>query len=299
LQQLPICPQGVGKSGRLELLQDIDVRGVTSGQPTFTIAAKAKTSTRPGCYITWGCDNNSDTMSLDIDILFPRAWMTPRPDVDTTKQSIATLRGKTIDWKEWMLLGNLTPSTFAGTNGLGLQIDTMTFDFSDLENAPGMTFPLNYVGIQDNSFNGFYAKQIKMFMPDGWRTFADSNNAPQFMAQNLIINKNGFTGSLIAANVVMFPAMNLNRLGGSVDTVKVVMLNSNLTQAYMRGRLLLPVTDSTPQNAIVYKALFNNVQKSFDFSMQPQNDIEMKLFGNAMLKIEPTSTLTMNLKKGR
>jgi len=299
LKQLPICPEGVGKSGRLELLQDIDVRGITAGQPTFTIAAKAKTATRPGCYVTWGCDNNSDTMSLDIDIMFPRAWMTPRPDVDTTKQSIATLRGKTIDWKEWMLLGNLTPSTFAGTNGLGLQIDTMTFDFSDLENAPGMTFPLNYVGIQDNTFNGFYAKQIKMFMPDGWRTFADTNAAPQFIAQNLIINKNGFTGSLIAANVVMFPAMNLNRLGGSVDTVKVVMLNSNLTQAYMRGRLLLPVTDSTPQNAITYKALFNNVQKTFDFSMQPQNDIEMKLFGNAKLKIEPTSTLSMNLKKGR
>ncbi|MEY3386655.1 MAG: hypothetical protein RIR53_1466 [Bacteroidota bacterium] len=299
LKQLPICPEGVGKSGRLELLQDIDIRGITSSQPTFTIAAKAKSGTRPGCYITWGCDNNSDTMSLDIDVMFPRAWMTPRPDVDTTKQSIATLRGKTIDWKEWMLIGNLTPTTFAGTNGLGLQIDTMTFDYSDLENAPGMTFPANYVGIQDNTFNGFYAKQIKMFMPDGWRTFTDSNAAPQFIAQNLIINKNGFTGTMLAANVIMFPAMNLNRLGASVDTVKVVMLNSNLTQAYMRGRMLLPVTDSTPQNAVVYKALFNNVQKTFDFSMQPQNDIEMKLFGSAKLKIEPTSTLTMTLKKGR
>lgn len=299
LKQLPICPQGVGKSGRLELLQDIDVRGVTSGQPTFTIAAKAKTATRPGCYVTWGCDNNSDTMSLDIDIMFPRAWMTPRPDIDTTKQSIATLRGKTIDWKEWMLLGNLTPSTFAGTNGMGLQIDTMTFDFSDLENAPGMTFPANYVGIQDATFNGFYAKQIKMFMPDGWRTFADSNAAPQFIAQDLIINKNGFTGKLIAANVVMFPKMNLNRLGGSVDTVRVDMLNNTLTQAYIRGRLLLPVSDSTPQNAIWYKALFNHTEKTFNFSMQPQNEIEMKLFGNAKLTIAPTSTLTMTLKKGR
>ncbi|MBU3700289.1 MAG: hypothetical protein FGM33_09850 [Candidatus Kapabacteria bacterium] len=299
LKQLPICPEGVGKSGRLELLQDIDIRGITSSQPTFTIAAKAKSGSRPGCYITWGCDNNSDTMSLDIDVMFPRAWMTPRPDADTTKQSIATLRGKTIDWKEWMLIGNLPSATFAGTNGLGLQIDTMAFDFSDLENAPGMTFPANYVGTQDITFNGFYAKQIKMFMPDGWRTFADSNAAPQFIAQNLIINKNGFTGTMLAANVIMFPSMNLNRLGASVDTVKVVMLNSNLTQAYMRGRMLLPVTDSTPQNAIMYKALFNNVQKTFDFSMQPQNDIEMKLFGNAKLKIEATSTLTMALKKGR
>jgi hypothetical protein len=299
LQQLSICPDGVGKSARLELLQDIDIRGITSAQPTFTLAAKAKTATRPGCYITWGCDNNSDTLSLDIDVLFPRAWMTPRPDVDTTKQCIATLRGKSIDWKEWMLIGNLTPSTFAGTNGLGLRIDTMAFDFSDLGNPPGMTFPANYAGITDITFNGFYAKQIKMYMPDGWRTFADTNAAPEFVAQNLIINKNGFTGTLLAANVVAFPALNLNRLGGSVDTVKVVMLNNSLTQAYMRGRLILPVTDTTPQNAIVYKALFNNVQKTFDFSMLPQNNIDIKLFGNAKLTIDPTSTLSMTLKKGR
>ena len=298
LKQVPICPAGISKSGRLELLQDIDIRGITSGQPTFTIFARAKSGTRPGCYITWGCDNNSDTLSLDIDIAFPRDWMTPRPDLDSTKQSIVTLHGKAIDWKEWMLTGNLVSSTFTGTNGLGLKINNMTFDFSDLENTSGMLFPPNFAGATDITFNGFYAQEITFFMPDGWRTFADSNAAPEFSAFNMIITKNGLTGTFIAANVVMFPYMNLNRLGASVDTVKVIMLNSALNQAYMRGRLLLPISDSSAQNAVTYKALFNNVGKSFDFSLQPQSDIQMKLFGNAKLKIESTSSLTMNLKKG-
>ncbi|MBU3742506.1 MAG: hypothetical protein FGM24_09515 [Candidatus Kapabacteria bacterium] len=298
-KNLAICPQGVGKTGRLELAQDFAISGYQQAEPTFTITAAAPTAQRQGCYITWGCDNNSDTLSVDIDVAFPRTWMTPRPDVDSTKRAVATLTGKTINWKEWLVTGNLTACTFANTNGLGLQIDTMAFDFSDLENTPNMTFPPNYVGVQDTTFNGFFAKKIKMFMPDGWRTFADSNAAPEFMANNLIINKNGFTGDLIAANVIQYPKANLNQLGASVDTVKVVMLNSNLTQAYMRGKIQLPVTDTLPQNSIVYKALFNNVQKSFDFSLTPSNQIDVKLFGGAKLTLQPSSALTMTIKKGR
>jgi hypothetical protein len=298
-KNLSICPEGVGKTGRLELAQDFAISGYQQATPTFTITAAAPTAQRQGCYVTWGCDNNSDTLSLDIDVAFPRTWMTPRPDVDSTKRSVATLTGKTINWKEWVVTGNLTASTFANANGMGLQIDTMAFDFSDLENAPNMTFPPNYVGTQDSTFNGFFAKKIKMFMPDGWRTFADSNAAPEFIAQNLIINKNGFTGDLIAANVIQFPKANLNRLGASVDTVKVVFLNNDITQAYMRGKIQLPVTDTLPQNSITYKALFNNVEKSFDFSLTPTNQIDVKLLGGAKLTLQPSSALTMTLKKGR
>lgn len=298
LKQIPICPQGFGKSGRLEILQDIDVRGLTQNQPTFAIAAKAPTNSRQGCYITFGCDNNSDTLAMDIDVTFPRAWMTPRPDPDSTKQSIANLKGKTINWSEWMLVGNLTASTFANTNGLGLVIDTLAFDYSDLENPPGIVFPANYVGITDTTFNGFYAKRIKLWMPDGWRTFADTDAAPQFTAEKLIINKNGFTGTLVGSNIVQFPKANLNRLAASVDTVKVVLLNSNLTTAYMRGKITLPITDTTSANGILYKALFNGTQKTFDFSLTPTGTLDLKLFAGAKLTLLATSSLTMSIKKG-
>lgn len=299
LNQLPICPEGVGKTARLQLLSDIDVRGLTQAQPTFAITARAPTSTRPGCYVMFGCNNNSDTLSLDFDIAFPRAWITPRPDADSTKQSIATLRGTVVQWKEWMVVGNLPASTFVGTNGVGMQIDTLAFDFSDRENPPGIIFPTNYVGTTDTTFNGFYAKNIRMWMPDGWRTFADSVSAPEFNAKSLIINKNGITGTLLGTNIIQFPHANLNRLSASVDTVKVVMLNTNLTSAYMRGRILLPITDSTSQNAIAYKALFNNVAKSFDFSLAPSGQLDIKLFAGAKLTLLPSSSLSMSISKTR
>ncbi|NQW29297.1 MAG: hypothetical protein HQ472_02135 [Ignavibacteria bacterium] len=299
LNQLPICPQGVGKTARLELLADLDVRGLTSAQPTFSITALAPTANRPGCYIMFGCDNNTDTLSVDFDIAFPRAWITPRPDADSTKQTIATLRGTAVNWKEWLVVGSLPASTFVGTNGMGLQVDTLAFDFSDRQNPPGIIFPANYTGITDTTFNGFYAKKVRMWMPDGWRTFADSASAPEFSANSLIINKNGITGTLLGVNIVQFPNANLNRLSASIDTVKVVMLNTNLTSAYMRGRLLLPITDSTPQNAIAYKALFNSTQKSFDFSLTPTTPIDMKLFAGAKLTLLPSSSLTMTISKAR
>ncbi|MCX6139282.1 MAG: hypothetical protein NTX15_00345 [Candidatus Kapabacteria bacterium] len=299
LNELPICPEGIGKTARLQLLADLDVRGLTSAQPTFSITALAPTSSRPGCYVMFGCDNNSDTLSLDFDIAFPRDWITPRPDADSTKQTIATLRGTAVKWKEWLLVGSLPASTFVGTNGMGLRIDTMAFDFSDRDNPPGILFPANYVGATDTTFNGFYAKNIRMFMPDGWRTFADTVTAPEFSAKSLIINKNGITGTLLGTNIIQFPNASLNRLSASVDTIKVVMLNTNLTSAYMRGRLLLPITDSTPQNAIAYKALFNNVAKSFDFSLTPSGTLDIKLFAGAKLTLLPSSSLSMSISKSR
>jgi len=299
LTEIPICPEGVGKTARLGLLADIDVRGLTASQPTFTITARAPSASRPGCYVVFGCNNNSDTLSVDIDVAFPRDWITPRPDADSTQQSIATLRGKAVAWKEWVLYGNLPASTFVGTNGMGLRVDTLAYDFSDVENPPGITFPTNYSGSTDATFNGFYAKQVRIWMPDGWRTFADSVTAPEFIANSLIINKTGITGTLLGVNVIQFPNANLNRLSASVDTVKVVLLNTNLTSAYMRGRLLLPITDTTPQNAITYKALFNNTAKSFDFSLSPTVPLDIKLFAGAKLTLLPSSSLSMAISKSR
>lgn len=299
LSEIPICPEGVGRTARLGLLADIDVRGLTASQPTFAITARAPSASRPGCYVVFGCDNNSDTLSIDLDVAFPRDWLTPRPDADSTKQSIATLRGKAVDWSEWVLYGNLPASTLVGTNGMGLRVDTLSYDFSDVANPPGITFPTNYSGATDATFNGFYVKQLRVWMPDGWRTFADSVGAPEFIANSLIINKTGITGTLLGVNVIQFPHANLNRLSASVDTVKVVLLNNNLTSAYMRGRLLLPITDSTPQNALVYKALFNNTAKTFDFSLTPAAPLDIKLFAGAKLTLLPTSSLTMTISKAK
>ncbi|MBK6291676.1 MAG: hypothetical protein IPF59_07930 [Ignavibacteria bacterium] len=299
LNEIPICPEGVGKTARMGLLADIDVRGLTASQPTFAITARAPSTSRPGCYVVFGCDNNSDTLSIDLDVAFPRDWITPRPDTDSTKQSVATLVGKAIAWKEWVIYGSLPSSTLVGTNGMGLRVDTLSYDFSDLANPPGIVFPANYSGATDATFNGFYAKQVRVSMPDGWRTFADSVGAPEFIAQSLIINKTGITGTLLGVNVIQFPNANLNRLSASVDTVKVILLNNNLTSAYMRGRLLLPITDTTPQNALAYKALFNNVAKSFDFSLTPTTPLDIKLFAGAKLTLLPSSSLSMTIAKNR
>ncbi|MBK9183764.1 MAG: hypothetical protein IPM83_11740 [Ignavibacteria bacterium] len=68
----------------------------------------------------------------------------------------------------------------------------------------------------------------------------------------------------------------------------MILLNNNLTSAYMRGRLLLPITDTTPQNALAYKALFNNVAKSFDFSLTPttpstSNSLRCQAYASAII----------------
>ncbi len=296
VSSVSICPQGIARCATLNVLNDITVRGLTPNQISFSLTLKARTNARQGTYVAWTC-NNFDTLAVDIDVAFPRAWIVPRPDADTTKQSIATLTGKIVDWKEWMLMGRLPASTFVGTNGLAIAIDSLTLDYTDLANPPSIVFPPNYVGTQGNDFNGLWAKNITVYCPDGWRTFSNPAQVPVGIARNLIIAKTGFTGDLIAANVIQYPDANLNRLRASVDTVRAVFVNSTLTQAYMRGKLTLPVTDTTVTNALMYKALFNNTQKRFDFSMTPKDSLTFSLFAGAKLKLNGTSALTMSISK--
>ncbi len=293
---LPFCPAGLTHKGTLELLQDFTLHGASPNENSFKVALKAKSSSREGCYVSWNC-TSFDTLSLDLDIIFPRTWLVPKPDNDQVTQVIASFSAKTVKWKDWMLKGNLVPCTIVGTNGVGMEITNLALDLSDGENPSGIVFPAKYLGTQGSDFKGLFAENITLTMPDGWRTFDDPDKAPTFSAKNLIISKTGLTADFIAANVVQFPKGDIARMSASLDTVVISLVNTSLTQAYVKGKINLPVGEADQQSSLVYKALFNVSQKKFDFTLKPDKDITTNLFAGAKLTIKETSLLSITLSK--
>ncbi|MEI8135529.1 MAG: hypothetical protein WCH46_10740 [bacterium] len=292
---LPFCKAGLSHKATLELLKDFTFNG-TSSANSFKVTLKTRAAGREGCYISWNC-TSFDTLAVDLDVIFPRTWLTPNPDPGPTAQVAASFLGKTVKWKDWIFKGSLQPCTIAGTNGVGLEITDLTLDLSDVENTAGMTFPKNYSGTQGDDFKGIYAKTISVTMPDGWRTFDDPDKAPKFSANNLIIAKTGLTGEFIAANVVQYPKGDIARMSGSLDTVSISLVNTSLTQAYVVGKINLPIGDADAGSALVYKALFNVNQKKFDFTLKPDKDITTNLFAGASLTINQTSLLAITISK--
>ncbi len=294
LTGLPFCPGGLGKKATLELIQDFQLRGLSPNANSFTVTMKAKSAQRQGTFISWTC-NNFDTISVDLDLHLPRTWVTPRPDPDPSKKVVASFTAKATDWKNWILKGNLPACTFPNSNGMGMQITDLFFDFSDVQNPAGIVFPAGYNGDKTNTFNGMFASDIKLFLPDGWRTFDDPNAAPQLSAKNLIIAKTGITGQFKVANVFQYPKADLAKLSGSLDTVSVSLINSSITQAYMVGKINLPMTQAVANAALAYRALFNVPQKRFDFTIKPDKDINADLFAGAKLTLYETSLIGITL----
>lgn len=279
--------------GKLALLTDVTFSGNINNSTTYDVTFRAEHGNAAGTYISWDC-KGFRVLNVDMTIGFPRQWLTPIPDngADRVRANLVTTL---MSWSDWLLNISLPRCAVANTNGLELEVQTMVYDHSDTRNATGMAFPANYTGDQSVAFNGFYLKSASVVLPDKLRTFSNPAQPVKIVASNIIITKLGITGVVTGMNVINFPNGNVAGLGASIDTVKVELKNSSLLSAYMRGKIVLPVSKTTSAaNAITYRALFNT-QNGLQFTLQPSGPITADLFAGAKLTLDPTSLLSVTL----
>ena len=294
---VPFSPQGPStSSGELALIQDVTITGNVPNGDTYEIVIKKKPSggkqvagQPKGTFINWDC-NGFNTLNIDLDFLFPRSWLKPVPDNgQKVKSSVVT----TIEyWDDLIVQTSLSRCSIVGTSGVEMEVSKMWFDNSISMNPDSLVFPANYPSnaTQGPDFKGFFLKSGKIFLPNN---FMSSTNQPlEISLSNLIINKQGITGAISANNLLTFPNGKISSMSASVDSVKLILLCSSITEAYVRGKIVLPISETNTQNALLYKINLMNTN-SLQVSLQPQNPIQAKLFGNASLALNNTSTFDM------
>ena len=243
------------------------------------------------------------TYKLDVNVQLPLQWLKP---VDDSKPFIdLNFQTQIVKWDNFILQTTIPACIIPNTNGIGFDSTTIVYDHSNTANFSAMQFPDNY-GAQESSemFSGFYIPNFNMTLPEGLRNYADTSKPIQVGAYNLIINKEGITGKILAHNIVTYPFANVGNLAASIDTVEVELFKKVLTQARMNGMITLPMAskDDTA-SSIIYEALFvpasvsEDTTRSLTFTLKPNRDIQSKFFGKAKLKIEQTSSLSLIVKK--
>lgn len=294
---IPFSPQGPsGSSGELSLIEDLTITGNVPNGDSYEIVIKKKPSGGKqvaglikGTFINWDC-NGFNTLNVDVDILFPRSWLKPIPDNgQKAKASFTT----TIEhWDDLIVQTSLSKCQIVGTSGVELEVNELWFDNSISLNPQSISFPSNYPSnlTQGPDFKGFFLKQAKISLPNNF--LSTSNQPVEITISNMIINKQGLTGSISANNLLTFPNGKISSMSASVDSIKIILLCSSVTEAYVRGKIVLPISESNQQNALLYKINLMN-SNSLQVSLQPQNDIKAKLFGNASLTLANTSTFNM------
>lgn len=238
---------------------------------------------------------------LDVDFELPRKWLLPVPD-DGHSKVATNVQTEICDWEDWLIELNLPQSEINGLNGTELKITSMTYDHSLVRNPLDMAFPANFDGDDDITFKGFWLKQAKVILPEGLSTYEDPTQRVEVQLNNWIINKNyGITGQALAANIINLPKANIADLGASIDTLQISFLNSTAENAYIKGKIMLPFSDTSNSNALLYTGLFGGEDtsglKGFKFTLEPEGNIKAKLFAGSSMEIYPSSN--MNIILGR
>lgn len=268
-----ICFHKDGISGisaaKLYLAQDFGYRN----EGSWSILLKAPTPSDPGTYATWDCQGFKD-LFISAEIEFPRSWLKPFPDNDSTKlvkAHFTTRAEKSGNGWQWMASANLDQCEFTSLPGFKLNVQDMVFDYSSERNPETISFPQGYTGNTTNEWKGFFIRRASIVFPDELKTFENEN--PTIIVDNLLIDRTGFTADIQAVNVVRDSTANFGGWGGSIDTVRFKFLSSSLQTGLLKGKIQVPIFDSS----LVYSGTFahqtDSTGRSFQFLIQPPDTI--------------------------
>jgi len=289
-----------GITGSIKIVQPLTFLYASTGTESLKLTFNVDGDSHMGNGITFSsAENEFWKYDLDADVALPKEWLIP---VDTAKTNVAiNFQMEMATWDDYVLQGSLPACVIPHSNGVGLAAGGLTYDHSSVSNAPGMVFPDGYAGDTTTVFSGFYLKNFTLTLPDQLRSYADTSKKVNLTAENLIIDKNGITCKIMANNVLNYPKANIGNLGASIDTVRIGLVSSVLTEATMLGKITLPLSSSEDStNAINYSAMFQSASEdtsSITFALRPGGDIKSKFLGDGKIQIDQTSSLNLILSK--
>jgi len=290
---------------RMELLEDITI-GNINGKITFTF--KAPTVDNPGCYIEWD-ELGFSAYGVELNANFTREWLIPLPD-DGTSKAKANLVATGSAWGDLVLIGNLDESvisstipdpdsgvpTDSGAHDFIILADNISYDWSDLANAPAIEFPTIYTGETTNLFRGFHMEELTVkFSPNKMNT--PEGDPIEISINDMIIDDTGITLEAEIENLVVFGDAEVGDMAASIDRIYLEILSSSFVEAGVEGRIAIPVSDgNSMDDSLAYSALFNvpldpAENKNFQITLTPDQPIEAQLLKGTM-NLDETSNLS-------
>lgn len=292
------------ENGGFELIGEKTITYGALGEE-LTLTFKPPIDGNLGTAIRWEteCDDATGPqiswcIDVEVDFSFPRRWL--RPLEDDGSQVKSNLQTEVCNFKDWLVEIDLPRCVIHNTNGLEIQVETISYDHSDSRNPSDIVFPEEYTGDTETTFHGFWLKQGRIWLPEQFSTFEDPGERVDIQFNHWIINKTtGISGDLYVENVINYPNGNIADLGASIDLIDVKIRNSSLTTAEMKGRILLPVSEADIANTLDYTALFGTGNygsyDGFLFVLSPRDDLQASLFADGTLDIYESSKLEIIL----
>ena len=251
-----------------------------------------------GTFVRWDC-NGFVSLTIAGEIIFGRNLLVEDLDdgnigSDQIKAEFRTTVRRHDNWIVSLTFNK--PFQIRGVEGFGFRIEEAWLDFSDRENPTSFNFPSNYRYTGDQLlWKGFYLKTVEIKLPGQFRTYDSPTQRVSFRANNMIIDRTGFTANIRAENVLRNG--NLDGWSFSIDTIYFDMVQTSFSRAGFTGQIGTSFTDSTLLYRSVLSMDTTSRNLSYNFTIEPpRSGINFNLW-QATLELEPTTNIRVDIDR--
>lgn len=205
------------------------------------------TITDSGTYVIWDCEGFK-ALRVKGEVHFGRDILLPENPQGVVQAGIvkgyfeATLRRA----KNFILRYTMDRFQPTGAPGWGFEIQEAYLDFSDHDNPTGLSFPSEYTNKPPilTHWRGFYLKRFGLHFPPEFEANNQPTRRANILAQNIFIDRNGFTGVVknSGSSILTTEQCQVDGWGFGIDSVYFRMVQNNLQEAWLNGKLLTPIS---------------------------------------------------------
>ncbi len=286
--------RGGGLTGdvRLELLEDFSFEFNNNTQLTFK-------SENAGTFVEWDC-NGFKSLGVSAEVQFSRDYLVPdNEDGSVGEGRVAGSFSTTInDWNDLVAEVSLQPFQVAKLKGVGFYVNSAVFDFSDINNSPNVVFPEDYESTLMTAENpelwqGFYLKELAIKLPP--HLSSKNGGRKQLEAYDLIIDNMGFTGTILARDLLSKEEGSMNGWAFSIDSLGIYVKTNVIEQAGFNGELQVPLFKE--DQSFAYTTVITS-ENDYLFHVENTSTMEMSLWA-AEAEIYESSSLEISIVDGK
>ncbi|MDH5398504.1 MAG: hypothetical protein OEX02_10175, partial [Cyclobacteriaceae bacterium] len=297
-------PSGFGDEYVLYLARDHEI--AADGDFRFDFKGIESGDSTNASYIQFNC-NGFKCATIRGEVTFPRNVLVPENTdgtIDETGFVTGTFSFKGCRGNNYMGEISFSPFEVPGLAGWGFAPGRAYYDWSDLENPPGMTFPSEYdtdlTAETINTWKGFYLTEATIHTPPEFQ--GEIAGRMSFSVSGIIGDNTGITGTLSANNIINYDDGQLEGWAFSLDRVHITLVQNNrLVAGGIEGKLGTPIFEE--DDKLAYSALLgynSSTEKvKFNFTVTPdENPLTVPMWGDAEMVFEPESSITIDFESG-
>lgn len=274
---------------------------VPTDDPEIPITIKGSMNPDSASYVSFTCDG-FESFQLFCEYRFPSAIVIP---VEPGRNSVrAMFKITSTEIGDFIGTVSVDPFEIKGLDDVRFSIQEAVVDYSTGRNDEEMQSAIRPdwpVGLktryQDNTWRGFYMKQLSVSLPEGLST--NSGERITISVEDLLADH----GSGISARFVADPALSGNISGWSLSMDQLILevLANSIHEFKLAGSINIPVMEGTS----AYEALFNypgndpQGKAEISFNLTLDGTYRMPFFSNSSVTLDNGSNAGISYVQGR